>query len=122
VSDTAHLRITYLHAYRRGCLYRRRVPATLTGALKDRAVLEIPLPKVPPAEHAKLVEQHNEAFERTVASARAGRRPDAKRPFVKPTSRSSPRLGRGCTSPPTTSSATAVSRTPISKRRRHSPP
>ena len=81
MSDTAHLRITYLHAYRSGCLYRRRVPATLTGAFNDRAVLEIPLPKVPPAEHAKLVEQHNEAFERTVASARAGRRPDAKRPL-----------------------------------------
>ena len=81
MSDTAHLRIKYLHANRSGYLYRRRVPANLTWAFKDRAVLEIALPKVPPPELAKLVAQHNEAFERTVASARAGRGPDGKRPL-----------------------------------------
>lgn len=81
MSDTAHPRIKYLHAHRGGFLYRRRIPAKLTWAFEGRAVLEIPLPKVPPAELAKLVAQHNAAFERTVASARAGRGADGARPL-----------------------------------------
>jgi soluble lytic murein transglycosylase-like protein len=57
VSDTAHPRIKYLHAHRGGFLYRRRIPANLTWAFEGRTVLEIPLPKVAPAELAKLVAQ-----------------------------------------------------------------
>ena len=81
MSDTAHTRIKYLHAHRGGFLYRRRIPANLTWAFEGRTVLEIPLPKVPPPELAKLVAQHNAAFERTVASARAGRGADGARPL-----------------------------------------
>lgn len=72
--------IQYLQYVRGRFLYRRRIPQDARWAFEGKTEYVEPLPTVSQAELARLVQQHNAAFERTLHLARAKGGEGAERP------------------------------------------
>jgi len=72
--------IQYLQYVRGRFLYRRRIPQDARWAFEGKTEYVEPLPTVSQTELARLVQQHNAAFERTLHLARAKGGEGAERP------------------------------------------
>jgi len=79
VSQPKQSGIRYLQYARGRFAFRRRVPADAAWAFEQHREVVVPLPCVNEVELARLVEQHNAAFERTLRLARARGAEEAER-------------------------------------------